>query len=268
MSYIHWGPVIAGAAAATATSLVLMTFGSSIGLAIASTSPTWRDASVMLSLLSGVWILVIAVGSSALGGYIAGRVRSSWKTTAEEIQFRDGIHGLLVWSLALIVGAALTWAAVAAAALASGSSGSRTSSTSAEAFLPYELDRLFRTDRPTDPVEDGTRAEAGRIILKGIGRNGMTSTDRAYLARLVVERTNLAPADAERRVDQIVSDSRTASSQARRSAVILSFMTAASLMAGAAMAWFAACAGGQHRDNEIAPPLRWQARSRDSRLRT
>src|SRR5436190_2604495 len=77
LSYIHWGPIVAGALAAAATSFVLMAFASAIGLAVASPSPTWRDASIALALLSGLWILLVALGSFALGGYLAGRVRSS-----------------------------------------------------------------------------------------------------------------------------------------------------------------------------------------------
>ena len=76
LSYIHWGPVIAGAVVAAAASFVLMTFAGAIGLAVASPSPTWRDTSIALAILSGLWILLVAVGSSALGGYLAGRVRS------------------------------------------------------------------------------------------------------------------------------------------------------------------------------------------------
>src|SRR5262245_34784188 len=103
LSYVHWGPVIAGAAVAAATSFVLLTFAGAVGLSIASPSPTWRDASIGLALLSGFWVLVVAVGSMALGGYLAGRVRSSWSTDADEIEFRDGVHGLLVWALAVVI---------------------------------------------------------------------------------------------------------------------------------------------------------------------
>ncbi len=113
LSYIHWGPVIAGAVVAAAASFVLMTFASAIGLMIASPSPTWRDTSVWLAILSGFWIIVVTVGSFALGGYLAGRVRSSWKAASDEVEFRDGAHGLLVWALGVVLGVALLWATAA-----------------------------------------------------------------------------------------------------------------------------------------------------------
>src|SRR5215475_7399648 len=99
LSYIHWGPGIAGGIVAAATSFVLMGFASAVGLMVASPSPTWRDASVWLAILSGFWIVVVAVGSFALGGYIAGRVRSTWAAAPDEVEFRDGVHGLMAWGL-------------------------------------------------------------------------------------------------------------------------------------------------------------------------
>ena len=109
LSYIHWGPVIAGAVVAAAVFFTLMTFASAVGLAVASPSPTWRDASIALAILSGVWILLVALGSFALGGYLAGRVRSTWATSEDEREFRDGAHGLLVRAVAVVIGALLTW---------------------------------------------------------------------------------------------------------------------------------------------------------------
>src|SRR5260370_30236557 len=95
--YIAWGAVIAGAIAASALTFVLITFGAAIGLAIASPSATWRDTSVALALLSGLWLLLTAVASFALGGYLAGRLRTTWGTASpEEVESPDGIHRGLV----------------------------------------------------------------------------------------------------------------------------------------------------------------------------
>src|SRR4029450_2962261 len=100
--HIHWGPVIAGAIAAAAVSFVLLTFGTALGLALASPSPTWRDASVWLWLTTGLFLVLTALASFALGGYLAGRLRTKWgAATPDEVDFRDGAHGLLVWALAV-----------------------------------------------------------------------------------------------------------------------------------------------------------------------
>ena len=106
--YIAWGPVIAGAIAASALSFVLLTFGAALGLSIASPAPTWRDASVGLAFLSGVFVLLTAAVSFGVGGYLAGRLRPRGTAAGpDESEFRDGVHGLLVWALGVALGACL-----------------------------------------------------------------------------------------------------------------------------------------------------------------
>ena len=41
------------------------------------------------------------------GGYVAGRMRSRWHETGHEVEFRDGLHGGLVWAVGVVIGAAL-----------------------------------------------------------------------------------------------------------------------------------------------------------------
>src|SRR5205814_9831366 len=56
--YLQWSPVILGALAATALCLLLITFAAAVGLGVSSTAPTWRDASVALWLLSGIYLIL------------------------------------------------------------------------------------------------------------------------------------------------------------------------------------------------------------------
>jgi hypothetical protein len=58
--YLDWTSVIAGALTAAALSFILVTFGAAIGLGVSSTAPTWRDASVALWILSGIYLLLQA----------------------------------------------------------------------------------------------------------------------------------------------------------------------------------------------------------------
>jgi hypothetical protein len=252
LSYVHWGPAVAGAVVAAAGSFVLMGFASAVGLMVASPSPTWRDTSVWLAVLSGLWIIVVATGSFALGGYLAGRVRSTWKASEDEVEFRDGVHGLLVWAVGVLLGAVLLWGS--AAAVSNATAPSR--EAAGQGFLAYELDRLFRSERRLDPVAPDVRAEATRILLKGAGRQELPAEDRTHLTRLVAGATGVAQPDAERRVVQVLTEARNSVAQTRRSAVILGFATAAGLAAAAAAAWFAAGSGGRHRDTAFTPPLR------------
>jgi hypothetical protein len=151
-------------------------------------------------------------------------------------------------------------AAGSAASLASKTAPAATSSatTAGEPFIAYELDRLFRGDRHAVEGDISyVRAEAARILLAATGRQGISPNDRGYLASLIAARTGIAQPDAERRVEDAITAASTAVRKARQSAVILGFAIAASLLAGAAAAWYAASTGGRHRDNVTASPIWW-----------
>jgi hypothetical protein len=261
---LRWTPIVAGAIVAASISLVLLTFGSGIGLAVVSPSATWRDTAWLLAVLGGLWLLLTSLASFALGGYLAGAFRRTVSgATPHEVEFRDGIHGLAVWGLAVLIGAALTSATPRTGAPLSG--GAVPTASRAESFLAFELDRLLRSDRTpgaADVNDSELRAQAARIIFTGLGRTDMTPDDRSYLARAVMMRAGLAQPEAEARVDKAFADSRAAVSKARRSAVILAFMIGASLLIGAVVAWLAAAAGGKHRDGSIAHKF-WHRREVD-----
>ncbi len=263
-SYISWSPTFAGGLVAAAVFFVLISFAVAMGLAVSSVSPTWRDTSVGLVVLSGAWVVLTAVGSFALGGYIVGRMRSTWRANADEVHFRDGIHGLLVWSVAVIIGVGLTWASTATVSQPpskSNPAGSETAAATLTAsepsFLTFEIDRLLWSQNRAQTPDAETRAEAGRILEKGLGRNDLAKDDHDRLVQLVSARTGLAAADADRRVGQVLSESRTAAAKARQSAVVIAFTLAAALVAAAAAAWGAAVIGGRQRDENISPSMRF-----------
>jgi hypothetical protein len=258
-SFLQWTPVFAGALVGSAVSLVLIAFGTALGLGIVSSSPTWRDTSPALTMIAGLFLLLAALVSVGVGGYVAGRLRERWDPSAHSdlVEFRDGTHGIVAWALAVVITGVVAAASVASLSSKTAPPATSSATTAGEPLIAYELDRLFRGDRRA--VEGDityARAEAGRILLAATGRQGITPDDRAYLARLVAARTGLAQPDAERRVEDAITAASTAVQKARRSAVILGFATAASLLAGAAAAWYAACAGGRHRDN-VTSPLTW-----------
>jgi hypothetical protein len=266
---IEWSPIVLGALAATALSSVLLGFGATIGLGISSTAPTWRDASAALTILSGLYLILQAIISFGLGGYIAGRLRAAGGTVAratvadtvvEQTEQADGVHGLGAWALAVVMGALL--AALIGAATVSRTSPARSASqaTAAEPLLSYELDRLFRAARRAPNVDlSAERAEAGRILLTTSSHSGVSSDDRTYLIQQVGALTGLSPADSERRVDNTLGNARTAIQRSRRSTIIVAFSIAAAVLLGAVAAWAAASAGGRHRDG--APLPDWMARS-------
>jgi len=256
--YLNWTPVILGALVATALSSILFVFGATIGLGISSTAPTWRDASVALWILSGLYLIIQTALSFGVGGYIAGRTSVGLAASdAAEIEHRDGLHGLAAWALAVVFGVAL--AALLGSATLTRSNSNVSSAgrgSAAEPLLSYEIDRLFRPSRrPANVDLSQERAEAGRILLTSSSHSGMSSEDRTYLAQLVAANTGLAGPEAEKRVDGVIASSQSAISKSRRSSVILAFSVAAALLLGAVIAWAAAGIGGRHRDG--APMPHW-----------
>jgi hypothetical protein len=257
ISYVQWGPVIAGAVTAAALATVLHAFAAAIGLAVSSTAPSWRDASIGLWILSGVYLICVALASYGLGGYIAGLLRDRFATTAEadEIELRDNVHGLLVWAIAtLLTALMLLMAASASTRLAAPSGGDAgpSSSVAGENTIAFDIDRLLRGERRAagDADVTQTRAEVARILLTSSSHSGVAAEDRGYLVRLVAARTGLAAPEAERRVDAAIASAKNNIARARKSTVILAFMAGAAALLGAAAAWFAAAAGGQHSDDK------------------
>jgi hypothetical protein len=254
--YVQWSPIIAGALSAAALATVLHAFAGAIGLAVTSTAPTWRDSSAGLWILSGVYLLLVALAAYGLGGYVAGLLRERFVTTspAAEMELRDNVHGLLVWALATLLTALLVlMAASASTRLAAPSGGGAGPSTSVagENTIAFDIDRLLRGDRRPGEAADitQTRAEVARILLTSSSHSGVAQDDRNYLVRLISARTGLAPPDSERRVDTAIASARENLARARKSSVILAFMAGAAALLGAVAAWFAAAYGGQHRDD-------------------
>ncbi|MEK9284662.1 MULTISPECIES: hypothetical protein [unclassified Bradyrhizobium] len=257
--YLRWTPIVAGGFVATAFTFILVTFGVTIGLGVSSASPTWRDASIALSLLSGLYLILQAIVSFGLGGYIAGRVRGGIDATSgAEREMRDGFHGLAAWALAVLLGAVLAGIVSAAAVNRASSSTTMVNSTVAEPLLSYELDRLLRSPRrPANADISAERAEASRILMTSSSHNGVNGDDRTHLMQQIQALTGLSAGDSERRVDQAIASSKTAITHARRSTIVLAFSVAAATLLGAVSAWAAAVAGGRHRDG--APLPEWMA---------
>ena len=272
---VSWGPIIAGALAAAAATLLLMLLGSGLGLTMIS---PWSSESASLTTVAvstAIWLVVVQWISSGLAGYMAGRLRTKWVGVhTDEVFFRDTAHGLLAWALATLLLAGVLGSALSSAVGAGASAVSTVASGAAQGAAAgaatnvdasdvsgatsYFVDALFRPATPTTAAAGpenaaATDAEASRILLASAASGEMAAEDRAYLVRLVMARTGLAQPDAERRVTEVIAQARRAIRRARANAVILAFMAAASLLAGAAVAWFAAGFGGRHRDGEAVP---------------
>jgi hypothetical protein len=256
---LEWSPIILGALTASAVSSILVTFGTAVGLGLSSASPTWRDASFALWLLSGIFLVLTALASFACGGYLTGRTRSAYApAAAEDVERRDGWHGIGSWALAVVIGAII--AALVGLAANRPTALTTPAAQSEPSVLSYEIDHLLRAPRRLPSAELAPiRAEAVRILLTSSSHSGVSADDRSYLIQIVSGATGLTGADAERRVDNAIADSRKAISNTRASTIILAFSLATSLLLGAVAAWAAAETGGRHRDGMPLPA--WMSHS-------
>lgn len=266
--YIDWRCVIGGAVVAAGISFTLLAFGSGIGLSVMSMAPTWRDSSPWLWLLSGFFLVFVALCAFGFGGYAAGRMRLATRAPAGgEAEFRDAMHGLFMWGLAILISAVLAALAGLTATRAAAPSGGGTAGPAAsvvgENILASELDELFRSYRyPPGPTFEYQRAEAARILLKTESRAGVSADDKAYLTKIVALRTGINDAEADDRVNRILAESKNELHKARAAAVMEAFLIAAALLVGAAVAWFSAAEGGRDRELGRLPVWDWPLRPR------
>jgi hypothetical protein len=268
ISAISWATILGGAFAAAALSLIILALGSGFGLASVSPWPNPGASVTTFTVMAAIWLIVVQWVSSGLGGYLTGRLRTKWVGVhTHEVFFRDTAHGFLAWAVAAVIGAAvlasgvsslLSGGAHAAGTVASGAAEGASRGTVQENPFPYYVDSLFRSDHPNANATDpDVRAEATRILVAGIRNGDVPAGDKSYLAQLVAARTGLSPADAEKRVDDVIAKAKAAETKARQIAdaarkagAYLSIFTAASMLIGAFIAAAAAALGGRHRDED------------------
>ena len=263
-SYIDWAAVIGGIVLASAISLLLLTFGSAIGLSLVDFRAGPDVAPIWIAIAGASWLLWVQISSFMAGGYVAGRMRRrAYDATEHESDIRDGVHGLLVWGGALVIGAIIavgglgSLAGAAGAAIGTATTAAATALDEADvgAADAYFSDMLFRAGPGATPAPAELRSEAGRIIAQGAVSGEVAAADRTYLAELVAANTGLGEAEAAARVDETLAavataraEAAEAAEQARRWSVLAAFLTAASLLVSAVGAYWAAMKGGDHRD--------------------
>lgn len=278
-SAVSWPAIIAGAVIATAVSLALLILGSSFGLAVASPWSTDEMSATTITAAAIIWLVLMQWISAAFGGYITGRMRVRWTTVnRDEVFFRDTAHGFITWSVATLFTAAfLTSAAAcviktgaeagaavtAGAAVASQVSGDENRGDRPSAAemvfndaITYNVDSLYRA--PADVTQTSTadtRAETMRIVMHALKNDAFPAEDRAALSQSVMRHTGLSQAEADARVDQIITNVEAAKVEAketadkvRKTSASIAIFTFASMLIGAFIASVAAALGGRCRD--------------------
>lgn len=238
-SAVSWGAIAAGAAAGASLSLILLILG--VGLGLSSVSPWAREgiSATSFGVSTIVWLTLTQLLSSAMGGYLAGRLRTKWMDAhTDEVYFRDTAHGFLAWAVASLATAALLTSAIgsilnggiqAGALVAGGVASTASVATGAVAAsgrtaseengpMAYFVDSLFRRNgsaeaaSPTGspaPAEVSERtsaneaSEVGRIFMNVSRSQPLPPEDIRYVGQLVAQRTGVSQQEAEKRVADV-----------------------------------------------------------------
>jgi hypothetical protein len=247
---VSWAAVFAGAFATAALSLILMVLGAGVGLS--SVSP-WPNAGADASRVSAgaiVWLIIVQIAAAALGGYLAGRLRTKWVSLhTHEVYFRDTAHGFMAWAVALVISTVL-FATIGAAII-----NDRAATPPDNLAGGYFVDMLFRTDHPTATrIDQALRNEAALILANTLRHPQMANQDERYLANLISAATGLSQMDAQQRVVDTVAADREAEDAARKAIAHSLYWLFAAFLIGAFCASYAATIGGRQRDRVPALP--------------
>jgi hypothetical protein len=250
-SGVAWGAVTGGAFGIAAFYLILLALGAGLGLSAVS---PWSDTGASASTVDTaavIWLIVIEIVSSALGGYLTGRLRTKWALIhTDEVFFRDTANGLLAWAVALVI--TVTFLASAGAAMVgrmeqSGSTGDR-SAISALNPDAYFVDTLFRSVH-TNGNDAQLQAEAERIFASALRHKQMPPADRAYMEQIISAKTGITLVEADKRVSDTLAEARQAEENARAVTARFLLWLFLSLLMGAFSASYFATIGGKLRDH-------------------
>jgi len=253
-SAVSWAAIAAGAVAACAFSLFLSQLVAGLGLVAVSPWSGQGASATTLHVGGGIALILMAVMASALGGFIAGRLRTRWVGIhVDETYFRDTAHGVLAWAFATILTASVL-ASAGTAILSSitqgATQGAAANAGPAASSNAYYVDTLFRSDRPApEGNQNAGTPEASRLLARAVTPGSdLAAGDRARLAQLVAQRTGLSQQEAQQRVDAVISQAKSAADDARKAAAKLALWMAAALLAGGLAAGIAAVEAGRERD--------------------
>jgi hypothetical protein len=272
-TFIDWPGVFVGVFISIAMSWLLLTFGSAVGLLAVSPYTFTAETAGTLTIAAAVWFALTQIYSLGLGAYIAARLRPRAEgPNRDELAFRDGVSGLTVWALAISLGlvvagvtassAARTGAEVAGAAANAASRGMdngyvvdlmfRPATANAQNAQPNAPQPSASSQEARAPVDEQTRAAAGRILARSLASGSVDAGDKSYLAQLIAAHTGMSQQEAEQRIDQTIENAKNAAlqaaEQARKATMLIGFwIVFIMLVAGIVSAW-AGTVGGHHRD--------------------
>jgi hypothetical protein len=255
LSGVSWSAIIAATLTAIAVSVIIISLGTGIGFVLVSPYSYSSPSASTMTVIGALWLVFAQAVGFATGGYVAGRLRRPPAPMHDnEVKFRDGAHGLVVWAIGVVVSSLVLAAAVEKIGAAAGTSAGATvigaGAVGQSPSIAYFTDTLLRPNpqsaansgaanaapangdttstpnggtssaaasngaAPNTGNEAGERGQINRILITSLGANGMSNDDRAYLTQIVSAQTGLSREDAQRRVDDVVNRAKQDATQA------------------------------------------------------
>lgn len=251
---ISWGAVLAGAAIALTTQVILSMIGLGIGAATLDPLTGDNPSATTLSVGAAIWFVLTGVVASIAGGYAAGRLAGKPKESTA------GWHGVTAWAFSTLLIVMLLTSAVGGLvgtayrgmAAAIGGVGSAAAQAAGPAIAradPFTAIEQALRSRGDDPaaLRDGA-VNAMRALMTGDPQQAQQARDRATEA--LARAQNIPVDDARKQVQQYEQEYRAAVERAKAKAAEVAdaaakavsraaLLAAISLLIGAAAAWFA-----------------------------
>jgi hypothetical protein len=245
VSAVSWGAIIAGTAVAAATSLLLFSLAVGLDLASISSWPRRGLSSTSLTTLAAITLVATQWISAGLGGYITGRLRTSWVGThTHEVFFRDTAHGFITWCVATVLLASGVFAAVAASPTAALQRNGASLPAACPATACPAQSATLRTVLPTAIQPSATQPSATLVVAQTEPAIGEPGESRPLLA-VTPAGGNAVPAFGNANASFVETQLATADAS---EAATGSVLTALSMLVGAFIASVAAAIGGRLRD--------------------
>ena len=227
--YVDWAAVFGAASIATASALLLAGVGAALGLAMVS---PWSDnpSATAVGLAAAAWSAIVTLYAGGVGGYLAGRLRKpADDATRDEVSFRDGANGLVVWAVGSL---AATMLLACVVMMASRAAVDAASTVGSSGVADYYIGRALQSDATATGTQNSearglqARADLGRIVARSVSGATLQQEDRAYMGRIIARNTGLPEAEAEARVDKLLSDAKVAADTARKTTALAASWTA------------------------------------------
>lgn len=154
--YVDWPAVFAGSVVAAGVILVLTAFAAALGLNAIEFDDEGGVSTIWL-IVTGLFAVISMVAAYMLGGYVAGRMRRPvGGVKRDETTIRDGMNGLVVWGVGMLLSAILAGGLISA--------GLRTAGSAAQTAIETAGSAVGGIAQGTGQIAGGIISGTGQAI--------------------------------------------------------------------------------------------------------